>query len=73
MQVAEQQGKYLARVLNAAAGRLEAGREAEPFKYRHLGSMASIGEPAAPGLVWSGLTAWRQPENGPNFMSTAEQ
>lgn len=42
-QVAEQQGKYLARVLNAQAGQLEA-REAEPFKYRHLGSMASIGK-----------------------------
>ena len=41
-QVAEQQGKYLARVLNAAAGRLEAD-EPEPFQYRHLGSMASIG------------------------------
>ena len=40
--MAEQQGKYLARVLNAQAGQLEAA-EAEPFQYRHLGSMASIG------------------------------
>ncbi len=41
--MAEQQGKYLARVLNAQAGQLEAA-EPEPFQYRHLGSMASIGE-----------------------------
>ena len=42
VQVAEQQGRYLARVLNAQAGQLEAA-EAQPFQYRHLGSMASIG------------------------------
>lgn len=44
-QVAEQQGKYLARVLNEGADRLEADKaeEPKPFVYRHLGSMASIG------------------------------
>lgn len=65
-QVAEQQGRYLARVLNAQAGQLEAA-EAQPFQYRHLGSMASIGGTSAvlelgdakkPLLSWGGFTSW---------------
>jgi hypothetical protein len=48
LQVAEQQGKWLAKVLNQAAGKLER-EEPPPFVYKHLGSMASIGGwPAAP-------------------------
>jgi NADH:ubiquinone reductase (non-electrogenic) len=44
-QVAEQQGRYLARYLNAEARALEKGDnvEQEPFKYRQLGAMASVG------------------------------
>lgn len=42
-QVAEQQGRYLAQCLNKAArGEEEAGPQ--PFQYRHLGSMATVGE-----------------------------
>jgi NADH dehydrogenase FAD-containing subunit len=43
--VAEQQGRYLARYLNAEARALEKGDsvEQEPFKYRQLGAMASVG------------------------------
>jgi NADH dehydrogenase FAD-containing subunit len=43
--VAEQQGRYLARYLNAEARALEKGDEVqqEPFKYRQLGAMASVG------------------------------
>ena len=46
--MAEQQGRYLARYLNAEARALEKGDnvEQEPFKYRQLGAMASVG--AAP-------------------------
>jgi NADH:ubiquinone reductase (non-electrogenic) len=51
MQVAEQQGKYLAAVLNkhAAEGDLSSASIArhKPFKYRHLGSMANIGHHSA--------------------------
>ena len=45
-QVAEQQGKYLAKMLNAAAGAGVEGQEKppEPFVYRSLGSMALVGE-----------------------------
>jgi hypothetical protein len=50
-QVAEQQGKYLARCLNAAAGKLEAA-EAPPFAYKHLGSMASVGECRGLAACW---------------------
>ncbi|EFJ46064.1 hypothetical protein VOLCADRAFT_63040, partial [Volvox carteri f. nagariensis] len=48
-QVAEQQGRYLARVLNAAAkgpvyGETTAVQQLAPeFRYRHLGSMATVG------------------------------
>ncbi len=44
--MAEQQGKYLARVLNEGAARLDPAEPA-PFVYRHMGSMASLGEPGA--------------------------
>ncbi|KAL3148596.1 hypothetical protein ABBQ38_014024 [Trebouxia sp. C0009 RCD-2024] len=40
-QVAEQQGKYLARTFNALAK--DPNAKIEPFSYKHLGSMASIG------------------------------
>ncbi|CAD7695202.1 unnamed protein product [Ostreobium quekettii] len=43
-QVAEQQGKYLARCLNAQA---KSGTSPEPFQYRHLGSMATVGGTSA--------------------------
>ena len=54
--MAEQQGKYLARCLNAAASKLEAA-EPPPFAYKHLGSMASVGECRA-GLP-AGAVAFR--------------
>ena len=53
-QVAEQQGKYLARVLNESAARLEPS-EPPPFVYRHMGSMATLGEPG-PALLHSCIT-----------------
>ncbi|PSC72864.1 internal alternative NAD(P)H-ubiquinone oxidoreductase mitochondrial-like [Micractinium conductrix] len=66
-QVAEQQGKYLARVLNAAAGRLEA-RESPAFVYKHMGSMASVGGTSAVIELgdaskdrtrsWAGFSSW---------------
>ena len=46
-QVAEQQGKYLAKQLNREARAQKAKDtppEWVPFKYRHLGSMALVGE-----------------------------
>ena len=44
--MAEQQGKYLAKVLNDEAKNLT--REAPPdFVYRHLGSMATVGGASA--------------------------
>ena len=49
-QVAEQQGKYLAACLNADATRGHEGPH-KPFIYRHLGSMASLGN----GLLWTGV------------------
>ncbi|KAK9843007.1 hypothetical protein WJX74_005543 [Apatococcus lobatus] len=43
-QVAEQQGKYLARVLNAKAkGGQPSAAQLSPFRYRHMGSMATTG------------------------------
>lgn len=49
-QVAERQGKYLAELLNSVAkaggGRANSSKEialGDPFVYRHLGSMATIG------------------------------
>lgn len=65
-QVAEQQGKYLARVLNASARSLEA-QEPPPFAYKHLGSMASIGGTSAvlelgdaskPSFSMAGFSSW---------------
>ncbi|KAL4421702.1 hypothetical protein ABPG77_010646 [Micractinium sp. CCAP 211/92] len=65
-QVAEQQGKYLARVLNEGAARLEPAEPA-PFVYRHMGSMASLGGERAvlelgdgkqPKISWAGFSSW---------------
>ncbi|KAL4457622.1 hypothetical protein ABPG75_012487 [Micractinium tetrahymenae] len=65
-QVAEQQGKYLARVLNEAAAKLEPA-EPRPFVYKHLGSMASLGGERAvlelgdgkqPKFSWAGFSSW---------------
>jgi NADH dehydrogenase/putative oxidoreductase len=57
--VAKQQGQYVAKVIRAATeGRHPPG----PFRYRNLGSMATIGRKAAvadlPGLRLSGSLAW---------------
>ena len=41
--MAEQQGRYLAKCLNEAAGQLEAPAP-PPFVYRSAGSMATVGE-----------------------------
>ena len=43
MQVAEQQGKYLAKHLNEQATNPSIAAKHEPFKYRHMGSMATVG------------------------------
>lgn len=50
MQVAEREGKYLANLLNtigkAGGGRANSAKDiefGEPFVYKHLGSMATIG------------------------------
>ena len=50
LKVAERQGKYLANLLNkigkAGGGRANAARDykyKEPFVYKHLGSMATLG------------------------------
>jgi hypothetical protein len=63
-QVAEQQGRYLASRLNEAAARVEAptAREHQPFVYRPLGSMATVG---ARPLAWrsgglGGRRRWMQ-------------
>jgi NADH:ubiquinone reductase (non-electrogenic) len=70
MQVAEQQGRYLARLLNKVAADVEGRTQpsAEPgFRYMHLGSMASIGRHSAVlefgqshsrFTLWSGFQAW---------------
>ena len=42
LQVAEQQGKYLARTFNALAK--DPNAKIGPFSYKHMGSMASIGK-----------------------------
>jgi len=39
--VAEQQGKYLAKAFNKLAK--DPSANIEPFNYKHMGSMASIG------------------------------
>lgn len=57
-QVAQQQGKYLARRLPALA----AGRQAPPFRFRSQGMLAYIGGGRAladlPQFKWSGRAAW---------------
>lgn len=74
-QVAERQGKYLAELLNGVAkaggGRANSAKEialGDPFVYRHLGSMATIGRykalvdlrqsKEAKGLSLAGFTSW---------------
>ena len=44
-QVAEQQGRYLAKALNEEAKARAEGSEiqVEPFRYKQLGAMASVG------------------------------
>jgi len=57
--VAKQQGHYVAKVIRA---RIEGRRHPGPFRYRDLGSMATIGRKAAvadlPGIRLSGGLAW---------------
>ncbi|GMH07369.1 hypothetical protein Nepgr_009209 [Nepenthes gracilis] len=74
-QVAERQGKYLAQLLNkvgkAGGGRASSGKDidlGDPFVYKHLGSMATIGRykalvdlrqsKEARGLSLAGFTSW---------------
>lgn len=74
-QVAERQGKYLAELLNSVAkaggGRANSIKEialGDPFVYRHLGSMATVGRykalvdlrqsKEAKGLSLAGFTSW---------------
>lgn len=67
-QVAEQQGRYLAKHLNKAATQVESGPPSEPFIYRPLGSMASVGGMSAilqleskdrrRHLSWGGFSSW---------------
>lgn len=70
LQVAEQQGRYLARILNKVAA--DETRQTQPsteptFQYKHLGSMASIGRHSAvlefgqshsKFTLFSGFQAW---------------
>jgi NADH:ubiquinone reductase (non-electrogenic) len=57
-QVAQQQGKYLARSLD----RLRRGRPVEPFRFKSSGMLAYIGGGEAladlPNVKWSGRGAW---------------
>lgn len=57
--VAKQQGHHVARVIRA---RIEGGRGPGPFRYKDLGSMATIGRKAAvaalPFVTLSGSPAW---------------
>jgi NADH:ubiquinone reductase (non-electrogenic) len=57
-QVAQQQGKYLARALE----RERRGRTVGPFEFRSFGMLAYIGGGQAladlPGVKWSGRAAW---------------
>ncbi len=57
-QVAQQQGKYLARSL----ARERAGKPARPFRYRPMGMLAYVGAGRAladlPNVKWSGRSAW---------------
>ncbi|PQP96218.1 internal alternative NAD(P)H-ubiquinone oxidoreductase A1 mitochondrial [Prunus yedoensis var. nudiflora] len=74
-QVAERQGKYLANLLNkigkAGGGRANGAKEykyEDPFVYKHLGSMATLGRYKAlvdlrqskdgKGLALAGFTSW---------------
>jgi NADH:ubiquinone reductase (non-electrogenic) len=71
-QVAEQQGKYLAHHLNQEAKARKNGQGAAkepqlpPFKYKHLGSMATVGGASAVidltssrgRISWTGFTSW---------------
>lgn len=61
-QVAQQQGKYLARALTRRAR----GQEVEPFRYKHLGMLAYIGDnkaladlDAVKGRGWATWLFWR--------------
>jgi NADH:ubiquinone reductase (non-electrogenic) len=61
-QVAQQQGKYLARALN----NLSTGKQVEPFTYRHLGMLAYVGGDRAladldpiKGRGWATWLFWR--------------
>lgn len=68
-QVADQQGMYLAARLNETLGVAEPAQP-EPFQYKHLGSMASVGGKSAvleiagrsgdghPLLSWGGFSSW---------------
>ncbi len=57
-QLAQQQGKYLAKSLNRRAR----GRPAKPFRYFHMGMLAYIGSQRAladlPGIKARGFVAW---------------
>lgn len=57
-QVAQQQGKYLAKALE----RRRRGREVQPFRFHNSGMLAYIGGGQAladlPHVKWSGRTAW---------------
>lgn len=57
--VAKQQGRYVGKMIRAV---VEGRRDPGPFRYRDLGSMATIGRKAAvadlPGLRLSGSPAW---------------
>ena len=57
-QVAQQQGKYLARALE----RERRGKTVKPFEFHSFGMLAYIGGGRAladlPGVKWSGRTAW---------------
>ncbi|KAI4305289.1 hypothetical protein L6164_028661 [Bauhinia variegata] len=74
-QVAERQGKYLAKLLNkigeAGGGRADSAKDiefGEPFVYRHLGSMATLGrfralvdlreDKDAKGISLAGFVSW---------------
>ncbi|MFN3152938.1 calcium/sodium antiporter [Bremerella sp.] len=59
--VAMQQGKYVANVIRQAV-KADSGKPRQPFRYRHQGSLATIGRSAAVAYIggWklSGFTAW---------------
>lgn len=57
-QVAQQEGKYLAKIINARVRQ----QEVRPFRYRHMGMLAYVGDNRAlidsPGLKGTGYGAW---------------